>query len=149
MKVRNIQAVLLLASVTLLIGVTAGSYATAKTGRSPFVTSQAAAKASGTARPETDQVSFAEGFAPVVKRTLAAVVNIASSKVVRVPQGPATPFLSDPLFQQFFGDEFLRQWHVPREQRERSLGSGVIVGQDGRILTNNHVVEVQPTLAYF
>jgi serine protease Do len=84
-------------------------------------------------------VSFAEGFSPIVKRTLASVVNIASSKVIRIPQGPLVPFLSDPLFEQFFGDEFRRQ--VPREQRERSLGSGVIVRSDGHILTNNHVVE--------
>jgi hypothetical protein len=60
------------------------------------------------AMPASDQVSFAEGFSPVVKRTLASVVNIASSKVVRVPQGPLIPFLSDPLFEQFSGDEFLR-----------------------------------------
>jgi Do/DeqQ family serine protease len=139
MTVRNIRAALLLSLVALLIGVTAGSYGTAKAGRSPFVISQVQAKASVLAKSETQGVSFAEGFSPVVKRTLVAVVNIASSKVVRVPQ--TTPFLSDPLFKQFFGDEFLRQWNVPREQRERSLGSGVIVRPDGYILTNNHVVE--------
>ena len=139
MTVRNIRAALPLTLVALLVGVIAGSYAIAKAGRSPFVTSQVQATAYAMATPEPDQVSFAEGFSPVVKRTLVAVVNIASSKVVRVPQ--TMPFLSDPLFKQFFGDEFLRQWHVPREQRERSLGSGVIVRSDGHILTNNHVVE--------
>ena len=79
MTVRNIRAALLLSLVALLIGVMAGSYATAKAGRSPLVTSQVEAKAYVMAKPETDQVSFAEGFSPVVKRTLVAVVNIASS----------------------------------------------------------------------
>jgi S1-C subfamily serine protease len=141
MTARNVRARLLLACATLFAGLIAGSYATAKTGLSPFATSQIAAKASVTSRPASDHVSFTEGFSPIVKRTLPSVVNVASSKVVRVPQGPLVPFLSDPLFEQFFGDEFLRQWHVPREQRQRSLGSGVIVRSDGDILTNNHVVE--------
>jgi serine protease Do len=69
--------------------------------------------------------------------------------VVRPSQGPAIPFFSDPLFQQFFGDEFQGQRQIPREQRERSLGSGVIVGQDGHILTNNHVVEGATDITVF
>jgi serine protease Do len=51
------------------------------------------------------------------------------------------PFYSDPFFRQFFGDDFSGQFRVPREQRERSLGSGVIISPEGHILTNNHVVE--------
>jgi len=84
------------------------------------------------------QASFANGFASVAKKALPAVVNIASSKTVRFPdQGSQSPFFSDPFFRQFFGDQFSG---VPREQRERSLGSGVIVSRDGYILTNSHVV---------
>ena len=75
----------------------------------------------------------ATSYSPGARRAMPSVVNIFTSKEVKLPRHP---FMDDPLFRRFFGDQYDAE-----TQRSSSLGSGVIVGTEGYILTNHHVVE--------
>lgn len=72
-------------------------------------------------------------FAPLVKRTAPAVVNIFTRRTVRTAP---SPLFSDPFFRRFFGDAF----PGAPESVQNSLGSGVIVDPVGTIVTNHHVI---------
>jgi Do/DeqQ family serine protease len=78
-------------------------------------------------------------FAPVVKSAAPAVVNIYTSRVVRV-ESRHSPFLADPFFRQFLGGDSPFGGMV-RERMENSLGSGVIVHPSGIIITSHHVIK--------
>jgi Do/DeqQ family serine protease len=71
-------------------------------------------------------LAMRQSFAPVVRKTAPAVVNISSKRTVRQQVDP---------FWELFGIG------APRDRVVGSLGSGVIVRPDGIIVTNNHVVE--------
>ena len=82
-------------------------------------------------RVPSDTVEVKLSYAPVVKAVVPSVVNIYARRVVETQ---ASPFANDPFFSQFFGDMRSR----PRLQN--SLGSGVILGADGIVVSNFHVV---------
>lgn len=98
----------------------------------------------GSGRPGVDVVTTREAapasssqrltsFSDAVSKATPAVVNIFTSKDVKVQRHP---FMEDPVFRYFFGNQFDAQ-----TRRSSSLGSGVIVSDKGYVLTNHHVIE--------
>ena len=95
-----------------------------------------AVRADGTAVPAS-ATAIQLSFAPVVKTTAPAVVNVYSQRKVVDNQSSST-FMQDPFFRRFFGEG--GSFGRPRERVASSLGSGVIVDPNGLIVTNNHVI---------
>ncbi|HOI51890.1 MAG TPA: Do family serine endopeptidase [Azonexus sp.] len=87
-----------------------------------------------TAQPSEDgQPAPAGSYRDAARAALPSVVHIYTTQQVRQQRHP---LFDDPIFRHFFGDR-----QDGETQRNSGLGSGVIVSQNGYILTNYHVIE--------
>jgi serine protease Do len=85
-----------------------------------------------------------KAFAAIAAHVRPAVVSVFSEKIIKF-QRPDLPFpFGDDLFREFFGNQFpipkqrgkSREYSIPQQ----GMGSGMLLDNQGHILTNFHVV---------
>ncbi len=123
------QAVTVCLAVLFVVSTLRPDLLSWNTRAAPAVTKAAAPVATVAAPAPAKFLSFSEA----ARRAMPTVVNIYTSKEVKAQR---QPFMDDPVFRYFFGGEGEGQ-----SQKSNNLGSGVIVSEEGYILTNAHVVE--------
>ncbi|EKV27330.1 HtrA protease/chaperone protein [Caenispirillum salinarum AK4] len=94
-------------------------------------------------QPAQAQNGAPASFADMAERLLPAVVNISTTTTLGGERGPQMPqFPPGSPFEDFFREFFDRQQAPSVPRRATSLGSGFVIdGDDGYIVTNNHVIE--------
>lgn len=138
--------------ISLALGLAGGLVGSAVINKITDTTSQSASGSSIVTQSEViKEKIFTSAITDVAKETSPSVVSIVVTKELsRYRTNPNDFFSNDPFFNQFFGNDDIFTPNQPRrsqpqvetEKQQVAGGTGFVVTQDGKIITNKHVVSI-------